>query len=257
MNSSKKIVYVRGNLIYTSRKFRYGPGSGGLFDESYSSKADEIIEGDLIIGPSSDNQGSIYTTYWAKYGFSCTECWDEFIPISMEHVKSVFDDEIESLKDLLLITDARVNSHTFFRMILVDVFSALDYYLSQVLLCKYAQDEDAFQGYCRIVFKGSEDRIENLKEEVFRDKIRKEIFSSKTELLNEIFQKTLGEDYPRYTNEMEEYIRLRHLCVHRLGITKSGDKINIDKDIVDKVIKEVSEHVDKINTVLTIADLVQ
>ena len=57
-----KTIYVKGNIIYTIGKFRYSSKSGARFDESYIDKADEVIDGDLVIGPASKDQGSIYNT---------------------------------------------------------------------------------------------------------------------------------------------------------------------------------------------------
>ncbi|WP_462431306.1 hypothetical protein [Bacteroides nordii] len=252
MNNNNKIIYVRGSIKYTSVRFRYAPYSGAHYDESYASMADEIIDGDLFIGPSSKNQGSIYTTYWAKGSFSCTEYWDEFIPISMEYVRTVFDKEIASLNDLLLISNKNIDCHILFRMILVDIFSAFDYYLSQVLLCKYAQNEEIFQKYCKLFSKDSNLKSEYLKEDKFRDKIRVEIFSSRIDKLNDIFQETLGVNYPQYTKKLKDYIELRHLCVHRLGIKKSGERISLNEDIIRDISKEVSCQVDKIHSILAV-----
>lgn len=238
-----KTIYVKGKILYESQKFRYHPDSGGYMDKSFEDKADEVINGDLVIHPSNKNQGSIYTTYWAEGEFTALTLWDEYIPMSMQEIRNKFISQMNVLKDLLKIRNRKLNNHTFYRMVIMDIFSAYDFYLSQVLLNQYANNEKAFYQYRMLCKK------ENKEDEDLRDHIRETIFASKHKELEKIF-KTLEITYP-YTTEMNNYIHFRHLCVHRQGITKDSSFIELNKNVIMKVMKEVQTGVFKIYHDLT------
>lgn len=238
-----KTIYVKGNILYNSQKFRYHPNSGAYMDKSFEDKADEVINGDLVILPTNKDQGSIYTIYWAEGEFAALALWDEYIPMSIQEIRNNFIAEINTLKDLLKIRNRKLNNHTFYRMMIMDIFSAYDFYLSQVLLNQYANNEQAFYQYRMLGKK------ENKEDEYLRDHIRETIFASKYKELDKIFN-TLKITYP-YSDEMKNYIHFRHLCVHRQGITKDGNFIELNKDVIVKVMKEVQSGVFKIYQDLT------
>ncbi len=245
-----KKIYVKGSIIYCSPRFRYHSESGALFDESYAEKADEIVEGDLIIGPSSKDQGSIYNIYWAQKGFIATTFWDEYIPLTISNIKKQFYQEIDSTKDLLPEKDS--DNIILYRLILVNIFSAFEYFLSQVLICKYASDENAFQNYIDIYKekKNKDNETFIFNEEEIRDDIRRTVFGSDRKKLNIIYKQTFNTTFPIYDEKMNEFIRLRHLCVHRLGFTKGGGKVHIDNEIVNGMISSISSLVEDVSNIL-------
>ena len=162
---------------------------------------------------------------------------------------------LSSLNNIDLSNDKL--QETLQRQLYSGAITCLEDYLSTTLIQQVLNNEENFKNFIR-TFKNIQNRKFTLSEiyeklDNIRDIVKKELVDVIYHDLPKVkgmYQDTLKIEFPDIEALMLA-IKTRHDMVHRNGKNKEGEKIDISKDVVQKIIDEVEAFVTDIDEKIT------
>lgn len=169
-----------------------------------------------------------------------------------------FKREVNNLKSLNEIDVGNQElQETLQRQLFSGAITCLEDYLSTTLIREVLNDEENFKNFVR-TFKDIRNRKFSLSEiydklDKIKDIVKKELVDIIYHDLPKVkgmYQDTLKIEFPEI-KELMKAIKARHDMVHRNGKNKEGEKIEISKEVVIKVIEDVENFVNDIEGKIT------
>lgn len=255
-----KKIYVEGYIaIYTP--FFKCVNSGALYNSPPHGAEivrPPIIDGIPILNITEESAPSIFNEYYAKNGFS-----------TLYHIANFFcyklDGSLSDLKARLndirqLVNGAYVNNQTLLRLAFVGAISALDTWVSEVILFQVTKNRDLF-------IKIIESFPNTLKNKLYPQLIKmwcdNESGSAEMKVIDHILEssysnfkaiqeviKLLYDIYIPNNPLISSYLIERHLIVHRSGRKKDGSIIEFSKEELLNRINTIEKFINDLNTQL-------
>lgn len=159
----------------------------------------------------------------------------------------------ENLAEIQKLLDTNIDSHieeNFYRGLFIDVFSTLELFLSDVILCLiYHKDKVYENAIERFKVKKSKN-FQTLNKEIEKEVHNyffKEIVYHKFDTIDSMFKDLLNVSIPDYTN-LSKYLHKRNNIVHRYSLSNI-DRMRvtiINKKVVQDLINTTDDFVDKL-----------
>lgn len=170
------------------------------------------------------------------------------------HHRDNFRTEVEKLRSLnqIDLPDPETQQ-VLFRQVFVGTITALETYLSDCFIGKTLSSHFNVERFIATHPEFKKQKISL--SEIFTEKERitekaKSVMIStiyhKLPVVKNMYESTFVIDFPEI-REMQKYIAQRHDLVHRNGKKVSGERILLTKDVVDKLITDVSEFVENVS----------
>ncbi len=264
---SKKI-YVDGGILVNTLYFTCK--DAGCKFKTQPEDTELIIPNDTVNGEpcliiDDDNPQSIFNEYYAKTFLT-------FVYGASGYIKNnyldCYNEYTDAINALIKLTDSVSNldkniESTLYKMIYLNVISALDALICSILLVRLVRNETAFNVYADKMFsKSLKQKLEKLKlenregkrEQLIIENILKTSFTSNDTIKDAM--KIAGFDISNVDlGSMSEHFKNRHILVHRNGKRKDGEYMIIS----DKELKDVSDHTNKLayQIMYAVADVVK
>ncbi|WP_353932627.1 hypothetical protein WJM97_08590 [Okeanomitos corallinicola TIOX110] len=169
-----------------------------------------------------------------------------------------FSEEIKSLRVLndIVITDDKALK-SLKRQIYIGTITCLETYLSDAFINTVLSNQEYLKSFFSTFkdFKKQTISMSNLfinidkAEEIAKEAMSSKVLYHKLDKVNEMYTATLNISFPKF-GEIMRYINTRHDLVHRNGKTTDGNKILIDCKIIEQVISDIENFVEKIDKML-------
>ncbi|MCM1092706.1 MAG: hypothetical protein NC421_02010 [Lachnospiraceae bacterium] len=244
-------VFVNGGVLIMTPFFRHKNG-GCRFSHHISS---EIIEpnGDIDGYPcliiTENAAPTIFKGYFAKTFFTSKYTWAPFFSNTVDQCLQEFNCRIDEIMELIETSTVKSPTvkQTLYRMSLTTAISALDTWVSDIVLYTVTKDSEAFLKICKIVIPANKSNdmmvrllkmwnynaIDSVEQEII-DLVLKKSYSNMSEIKTII--KLLYGIIIDKNESVEDSILKRHLIVHRSGRRKNGDIIEFSKEeIVERI----------------------
>lgn len=241
-----KKIYVKGGILILSTHFKFNDVYAKCGPEC-EKKADEVIPHDLVIQPLSKYKGDENCIFYARDFVSamCNTSYDDAIVYPHDHYLTFIAETYNVDKFLETDFEDPACQQDLYRMILLGIFSAFEFFLVQVLITCFSEHNDAYNKYL-LYRKNIDKNVDTSDKGKLLNIIRKELNSSNTKYLNEMFG-YVAIKFPVYDNEMNNFVRFRHLSVHRAGYMMNDTKIQLDKALIEKLLNKVKGYVQGID----------
>lgn len=268
----KEIVYVNGGVVILTPFFRYldaGAKFGMPTEVNDIIEPDEEIEGQPCIVITEKKAPSFFKGYYAKTFFS-TKCEiASFFSFSIEDCFSDFENRIVDVWNLIRQNDvSKETRQVLYRLSLVAAVSALDTYLSDLVLFISTKDRKTFlntaQKFCqnkaanivaRIARMWSDNTLDSAEQEVI-DFVLKTSYSNIKRINDDILKDLYGlKNLPSFS--IDDIFRLRHIIVHRSGKQKNGEEISFNRDELLSKISRLESVASTINNLVKNSEIVK
>lgn len=215
-----------------------------LFDEeTHTVKSDLVLDENIRAIP--------YAIYYTEKG------------IRSEHAKALitadsgygpallyYNENIEEIKKILQININKEIESSFYRGLFIDVFSILELFLSDVLLCLIYHNNGIYKNALKFFGEKRNKNIQIINRELERkvhNYFFKEIVYHKFNFVEKMFKEILNIDIPNYT-QLSNCLHKRNNIVHRYslsGIDRMKVSI-INKKDVENLISTTNDFVNKL-----------
>jgi len=173
-----------------------------------------------------------------------------------------FQTEIQNLQKLNGLEIEDSNLHKILkRQIYIGCIGTLETFLSDTFINLTANDDEYFKNFVkshpefrqrkfelREIFEQT-DKLKDTAKKVMIDTIYYDLPK-----VREMYRATFKIDFPEI-KEIVKYVLRKHDLVHRNGKTKENEFVILDKEIVDKVLRKITEFVDELADKLNLKDI--
>lgn len=169
-----------------------------------------------------------------------------------------FSEEIKSLRVLnnIVIPDDKALK-SLKRQIYIGAITCLETYLSDAFINTVLSNREYLKSFFSTFKDFKEQKMSlsdlfiniNQAEEIAKEAMSSKVLYHKLDKVNEMYKATLNIPFPKF-GEIMRYINTRHDLVHRNGKTTDGNKIIIDCKIINQVISDIENFVEKIDKML-------
>lgn len=169
-----------------------------------------------------------------------------------------FSEEIKSLRVLnnIVIPDDKALK-SLKRQIYIGAITCLETYLSDAFINTVLSNREYLKSFFSTFEDFKEQKMSlsdlfiniNQAEEIAKEAMSSKVLYHKLDKVNEMYKATLNIPFPKF-GEIMRYINTRHDLVHRNGKTTDGNKIIIDCKIINQVISDIENFVEKIDKML-------
>ncbi|PCI46445.1 MAG: hypothetical protein COB43_14020 [Oceanospirillales bacterium] len=158
-----------------------------------------------------------------------------------------FDTQIQSVRELLEVQASNETQFSLFVMLHGHIVAAVESYLASTFIHKVTNSEDLIRKlvetdpvFSKMKFSLKEiyEKHENLQLTVasyLRDLIFHDLAKVKP-----MFKEVLGSDFGDIT-WLFEAVNIRHHCVHRAGLDKDGNRVNLTKESIQTLASKSSD----------------
>ena len=159
----------------------------------------------------------------------------------------------ENLAEIQKLLDTNIDSHieeSFYKGLFIDVFSILELFLSDVILCLIYHKDKVFDNalkYFKIKKKLNFQILNTEIERKVHNYFFKEIVYHKFDIVNSMFKNILNVSIPDYKN-LSKYLHKRNNIVHRYSLSNI-DRMRvtiINKNDVQNLINSTNDFVNKL-----------
>lgn len=258
-----KIVYVNGGVTIMTPFFRY-LDAGCRFDSPPIGleiiEPNDEVDGHPCLIITEEKAPSFFNGYYAKTFFSSKYSFAPFFSKSIQDCYDEFEKNIADVLNFISKNDVSDETRqTLYQLSLVAGVSALDSYISNLILFLATKDKNIFlvvaRNFCknkssdiisRVALMWRDNLLNSAEQEVI-DAVLKTSYGN-IQKINDIVLKDLYR-VPRIASpELEEILRKRHIIAHRSGRQKDGSKIDLNKsELIEAIdiIKTIGEQVHK------------
>jgi len=259
-------IYVNGGILIKTPFFKYS-NAGCLYDNPPSGaemiEADSIVDGVPCIVITEQNAPSFFKEYYAKTFFTTYYEFASFFKNTLQDCHHEFRDKIREIYDLIKENDvSNTTRQNLYRLSLVAVVSALDSYISGIVLFAATKDRNIFldtaRKFCknraadiisRITKMWCDNIFDSAEQEVI-DEVLKTSYSNLKRINDDVLKSIYCIVLPK-NMDISDILNLRHIIVHRNGKRKNGKEEKIDKDSLITYIKRVEDLELEINNMVT------
>lgn len=241
------IIEVTGNILFEDgAQIVQGISSGGVAHEDTKFKCEygfvpdkRLVEGDIIFDKK--HRAIPYASYFAHGAVACSE-----VSSKTPGVKNYFEESIYDIKELLeKPIDPDIQS-VFYKQLYLDVFSALELYLSEYILVRIYSD-DVFYSKAVDYWKNNSKtkKFDRLSPTIIEKKTNNYIFMlvyHQFDRIDKLFRFVLGFGLPDYSR-LKRALRKRHAVIHRNSISGYDrmEVVEISKEDVATLIKDAEQ----------------
>ena len=169
-----------------------------------------------------------------------------------------FSGAILDIEELLKTEVNHSVAHCFFRLLYVNVITALETYLSDVFIGTVKKNPDLMRRFIETTPEFKQEKIPLSDAFEAKNKAEKKAYLYLTDLVwhkvdrvMQMYKNTLGIDFPEDISAISRAIDKRHDIVHRNGKTKEGEEIIITENHISELITPIEECVRIIDTQLS------
>lgn len=239
------IIFVEGNIISRSGHHVMKEWLA-IAGEDYKSRADEVINGDLIL--EKDFSTLPYCTFAARGDICCTNSNIEILD-SPELIVSNFREEVSKNKELAKIDVPQHLMRNHLNNVYTGVFSEFDVFLTEIFATLVLGVKEYYERYI-----ANSNNI-NLEDNDCHKKVFKSLhgfFSLNMQNRKEEFQNMFNIVFPD-TSKIGRHIQLRHDLAHRSGMKIMGthlEQIDLSLDGLDLLILDLDVFINNLMTSL-------
>ena len=179
---------------------------------------------------------------------------DEDDKYTSKEPKQIFDNHIDQIKQLLKQNIDNKLESTFFKMIFVSIITGMEVYLKDTFLTKLFENKkhiDEFIIKNKEINKKKYTLWDVNKHSDFVEEEIKKILSSimwhKLKLVHNLYNEAFGIKIP-LNKELLDAVDSRHIIVHRNGLDENNKELKMSKEVVENLIKNVSDFVNNIES---------
>ena len=172
-----------------------------------------------------------------------------------------FTGAIEDIQKLLESEIAPEVQCNFYRLLFVNVITALETFLSDAFISKVMGSREYFKAFVKSNpdFQKQKLSLSDVLEaaEVIESTVKThllEVVWHNLDRVSQMYKSTLGIEFPKDLGDVYRAILKRHDIVHRNGKNKDGENIHIEKDDVSKLINDVEKLAQELDLRLTEVD---
>ncbi len=253
-NNKHYVIEVRGQILANDKmhyvqdwccKDLYEPISGKNYAE-FDNKT-RIVNGDLILN---ENRRAVpYAIYCTEKGIAAASSGD--ISCARGHLPAweYYEENIKEISSQLAFEIPDEIAQTFYRGLFIEVFSILELFLSDFILCIIYSNETAF-GNAIEYFKNSKNVVHNNSLEIERSMhnfffqgVVYHRFEDVKEMLNAIAKM----DIPDYI-DLNRFLHKRNNVVHRFSYSNQDRMLLtiINSEVVSELIKASNKFVSQL-----------
>ena len=188
--------------------------------------------------------------WYPKDDFDLDEDY-KYIP---EDPKQIFDKHIDQIQELLKQNIDNKLENTFFKMIFVSIITGMEVYLKDTFLTKLFENKkhiDEFINKNKEINKKKYTLWDVNKHSDFVEEEIKKFLSSimwhKLKLVHNLYNEAFGIKIP-LNKELLDAVDSRHIIVHRNGLDENNKELKMSKEVVENLIKNVSDFVNNIES---------
>lgn len=246
-----KIVYVNGTIVVKTKFF--SPLEMGCGYPSPPDGADVIEPSDVIGGCKcliidDDHPQSLFKEYYASGDVAFNDVLSSYLSASCLDCIDVYKKRLAEICEVIKkVSDWDATEKALvYKMAYVNILTALDAFICNILLTRSVQEEHLFEGLANsIAPKGTRERWKRLREngqvgeweqEAIRQVMEKSFINSNT--IDESFKMVRYDrlDYGRV--EADKFFRIRHVIVHRNGRQKDDKELEVTYQLLAKLVNE-------------------
>ena len=252
--ADKKQFFVDGGILVNTPFFRY-ENAGAGFGEGFFPDAQPLAtnrksrESGKYLLIDDNNPQSIFAEYYARTFFTTGYCWAPMFCKTYDDCEEEFRLRIKEVEKLLSLSetiDSKGVKNLLLRLSIVQVISAMDTFIADIILTKITNDEASFYKYAfAFDLKEEKDKVISPKAEqkVIEGVLRRPFM--KKQNIQEAFNVLFGVDL-KIGKDVEDLITTRNLLVHRCGRKKDGSYVEYSLEDVGKVIQIVEGFVKQV-----------
>lgn len=260
------LIYVNGGILIKTPFFKYS-NAGCYYNNPPEGaeiiEANNIIDGVPCIIITEKNAPSFFKEYYAKTEFTTLYDFAPFFKNTLQDCHKEFCDKIGEIYDLIRENDVSKDTRqNLYRLSLVAVVSALDSYISGIVLFAATKDRNIFletaRKYCknkasdiisRITKMWCDNIFDSAEQEVV-DEVLKTSYSNLKRINDDVLKSIYCVALPKNV-DISDILNLRHIIVHRNGKRKDGKEEKLDKASLITYIKRVEDLELEINNIVT------
>ena len=256
--ADKRQFFVDGGILVNTPFFRYENAGAGFGEDVFpdaqplptNRKSRESGKYLLI---DDNNPQSIFAEYYARTFFTTGYCWAPMFCKTYDDCKEEFSIKIKEVEKLLSLSgtvDAEDVKNLLLRLSIVQVISAMDTFIADIILTKITNDEASFYKYAfAFDLKSEKDSgISPKAEQKVIDGVLRRSFMKKQNI-QEAFGVLFSADL-KIGKDIEDLIANRNLLVHRCGRKKDGSYVEYSHEEVSKAIQIVEDFVEQVLDVI-------
>lgn len=232
------IIFAEGNII--SRSGHHVMKSWvALADDDYKSRAEEIINGDLILNNNYPTRP--YCTFAARGGVSCVNSNIEVLS-SPENLVAIYNNEISKNKELAIMDVPQSLMRNHLKNVYAGVFSEFDVFLTEIFSTLVLGNKEFYEKY--IEYNNNID----IDDSDCHRKVFKSLhgfFSLNLQKWKDKYRDILNINFPDIS-KIGNHMEFRHDVIHRSGKQIIGthlENLNLSQDNLFILIQDLDEFV--------------
>lgn len=222
--------------------------SSDVNDYSYSyDETTHTVNSDLILNES--RRAVPYATYYTNKGISAKITGNINAYPGYGAALEYYKENIDKMSKLLKCNIPKYIEQTFFHGLFVDIFSILELFLSDFILCMIYYDESIYEKAI-LYYKTSKEAKNGVSE--IEKKVHKFFFSGvvyhRFDIVKKMFMELMDIEFPDTSMLCRFFLHKRNNIVHRLSFSSIDrmEIITITKKTVEDLIKETNLFVYKL-----------
>ena len=246
-----KIVYVNGTIVVKTKFFvpsEMGCGYPSPPDGADVIEAPDVIDGCKCLIIDDDHPQSLFKEYYASGDVAFNEVLSSYLSASCLECIDVYKQRLSEICEVIKkVSDWDAAEKTLvYKMVYVNILTALDAFICNILLTRSVQEEHLFEGLANsIAPKGTRERWKRLREngkvgeweqDAIRQVMEKSFINSNT--IDESFKMVRYDrlDYDRAV--ADKFFRIRHIIVHRNGRQKDDKELEVTYQLLADLVNE-------------------
>ena len=181
---------------------------------------------------------------------------DEDDKYTSKEPKQIFDNHIDQIKELLKQNIDNELENTFFKMIFVSIITGMEVYLKDTFTNNIFGNDKFIENFLEKSININKNKY-TLKEingytDFVQEEIKKFLSSimwHKLKLVHNLYNEAFGVKIP-LNKELLDAVDGRHIIVHRNGLDENDKELTMSKEVIEKLIKKVSDFVNNIENLI-------